>query len=59
MSTLSSAEVARLRVRPADAPIRAEQAHDWPALWHRLRDRLRGDGYRPGTVHAQGAQQLG
>jgi integrase len=50
MNTLADNEVARLRVLPDDTPVSAAQAGDWPAFWQRVQERLRRDGYRPGTL---------
>jgi integrase len=50
MNTPTANEVARLRVRPTDAPVSAQEAGDWPVFWKRVRERLRRDGYRPGTL---------
>ena len=50
MSTSNANEVARLRVFPDDAPVSVAQANNWPIYWQRIQERLRRDGYRPGTL---------
>lgn len=50
MNSTTTHEVACLRIRQADPPLRAQDADNWSIYWHRIQMRLNRDGYRPGTL---------